>query len=1400
MIDPPNSRDLIGAGASAPGLAPDQLVDLLRADLKRRWHSGRPLPLTTYLNRFPQIHADSICAVDLIWSEFLIRESLGERPSLDDYLRDFPQFASLLKQQHRVHQWVEQAGPSGISLPTFADLSLAKLSADRAEAGPRSELDPDLGSLEAQGYEILNEIGRGGMGVVYRAHDRRREQVVALKIMRGSGPSALYRFKQEFRGLADISHPNLVALRELVSDGRDWFFTMDLIDGVDFLAYVRPGSHSLCAQPTTELQIPGLKQEPKLPSSEVVVVQGPARFDRLREGLRQLAEGVAALHEAGWLHRDLKPSNVLVTSEGRVVILDFGLGAELGPGGLHHNSSTHLLGTAAYMSPEQAAGRTVTPASDWYSVGVILYEALTGRLPYVGGAIDVLMEKQRLDPTPPRKVTTELPDDLDELCSALLRRDPDARPNAAEILRCLQSWTQEVRAPPFPRMAAKTARRLVGREHHVSMLSDAYDAMKQGGPVVVLVHGPSGVGKTALVERFVETLPADDGAVVLPGRCHAQESVPYKALDGVIDALGQALRRLPPVEVEAVLPRDFPYLCQVFPTLQLVEGVGRPRRRLQEIADPREQRKRCVAALRDLLGRLGDRRPLVLLIDDLHWGDQDSAALMVDLLEPPDPPVLLLIGCYRRANAQSGPFLPRVMGAMGPGSGRALIRELPVDELATEDALVLARELCGGGFDGQEKELLVAAAARESAGNPFFIGELVRHARHDAVCFDAPSTGFPIRLVDVVEERLQSLSPEARRVLEIIAVFGRPIGAAEACRAAGVLENGPSVLSKLRASRLIRTTTFQTTQDRYETYHDRIRETLLSLLQPSAMEAHHLRLAMTLKAVNYPDPEVLAIHYREAGWSPEASRYFALAGDQSVGVLAFDRASTLYRLAIELGPEVAAGSRELRIKLGDALASAGRGGEAAGEYLAAAIDHSAESLDLRRRAAVQYLITGHVDQGLETLRGVVGAVGIRIPRSSWKTLSSLLFERARIRLRGVSCRPGPPGLASHGDLTRIDICWSASIGLSIIDPIRGAVFQARSLRYALRAREPRRIVRALAMEAAHVACAGLPSSRRTAKLLQAAESAARLAPEPYTQGILQLARAICAYLEGRWREARTFAEPAEAIFRDQCTGVAWEIDTVRIFALWSLNYLGEIGELRRRWSELMKDAKERSDMYMVGTLGTLGMAIVRVADDDLATAEEELREVSRLWSRQGFHIQHHNCVLASCMINLYRGDNVETWERLEMLRPTYARSLLLRVQTIRIELYRFRARGALAASRVVDDPGRLVQEAARTARSLERENFPVAAAHALSIRAQIAASRGASSVARSLLEGAISAYRALGMALFAAASQRSLGSLLGGDEGMALVAEADQWMTSQGIRNPARMAALYVASQPDHEQ
>jgi hypothetical protein len=1359
----------------------DQVLAWLRLDQRRRWHAGNPIPVFDYLERFPQIRVQADYALDLIWSEYLLRESLGDPPDLEEYTRAFPQFASLLRRQYAVHRWVEQAESAPASTRTVPALS--ELAAPSGGTSPPG-VEPEHAAREPSWpheFELCGELGRGGMGIVYRAYDRRSDRWIALKRMRNPDPSALYRFKHEFRSLAGIAHPNLVTLHELISDGRDWFFTMDLVEGVDFLTHVRSPAPA-----------PRTRADDGADSAPGVSALSPAQCDRLRGALHQMAEGVAALHEAGRLHRDLKPSNVLVTRAGHVVILDFGLSAELGPTGLHHSSDAHLLGTAAYMAPEQAAGGPVTPACDWYSVGVMLYEALTGRLPFLGRPLEVLADKQRLEPPPPRDLVGEVPADLDELCTALLRRDPESRPHGKDILSRLR------RQPP-PAAATgpqvRTGESLVGREPHLAALGDAYAVMQHSGTVLLLVHGRSGVGKTALIQAFRERLAADEQALVLSSRCFEQESVPYKALDGIMDALGDALRRLPAKDLAAVLPRDFPYLGQIFPTLRLVECGPSRRRRIEQVPDPRELRRRAVAALRDLLGRLGDRHPLVLVIDDLQWGDADSALLLADLLQPPDPPPLLLIGCYRRDDDAASAFLGRLWATVGTLGGPLERRELAVDELTMAQAETLAELLLGLDRDDPARQAHAAAVAQESEGNPFFITELVRHVRARLETTGVPSDGGSLQLDDVLWERIQSLAPAARLLLEILAVFGRPIQAIEACRAAGLHGDQSAVLGLLRAARLIRGTSPMGEPGLIETYHDRIRETVFTRIPAPELERHHLQLATTLAGTNHPDPETLAVHFLQSGRRREAAGYFIRAGDRAIGVLAFDRAATLYRMALELGPAGLEEGRRLRIKLGDALANAGRGGAAAEEYhRAAAAAESAESLELHRRAALQYLISGHVDEGLATLSDVLMTFGMSVPRTWWSALGSLLWWRARIRLRGLlGHRVRDSGTATARQQTRIDVCWSAAIGLSIIDPIRGALFQARGLFLALRAGDAQRLVRSLAMEAAHLACAGRPSRGRVRALLQAAEDVAQRIPEPYTAGILSLAQAMVATLQSRWQETRAFSEPAEAIFRGQCTGVAWERDTAQIFSLWSLMYLGELAELSRRWPGLMKEATDRGDIYAAGTLGTSLMTVVRLAADDPQAAAAELDQASGMWSRAGFHIQHHNRVLSQCYLALYCGDGPRVREQLRELWPTYVRSMLLRLQVIRIELLRLRASGALAAARVSADPGPFCREAAADARRLDREGIPGADAHARLIRAGLAALSGDRLRARTQFEAAIAGFTGQGMHIFAAAARRRLGELLGDDEGRALIAAADAWMSGQGVQNPDRMASLYAA-------
>jgi hypothetical protein len=912
--------------------------------------------------------------------------------------------------------------------------------------------------------------------------------------------------------------------------------------------------------------------------------------------------------------------------------------------------------------------------------------------------------------------------------------------------------------------------------------------------VALSVHGRSGAGKSALVRHFLDGLIARDEAVVLSGRCHEHEAVPYKAVDGLIDALVRYLRHLPRPEAQALLPRDVGPLMRVFPVLRHAEAVAAAPRRAAEIPDPQEVRRRAFAALRELLARLGDRQPLVLFIDDLQWGDADSAALLAELLRPPDPPVLLLLGCHRSEDEATTPLLRELLGPRRETDPALDRRALAVEALTGGEAEALALTLLGR--EDPAAPVRAKAIARESGGNPFFVAELVRNIQASLGPAGRPAAGGDAALEDVLWARVLRLPEDARRLLEVVAVSGRPIERAEARRAAGLETDERAAWAVPRSGHLVQGTG-PAERDEVETYHDRVREAVHSHLTPEDLQAHHLRLARALETAGRVDPETLGTHFLGAGMPERAGLCFARAATRAAETLAFDRAVALYRLALELRAPEAPAERALRRRLGDALANAGRGAEAAREYLTATAGaNGAETLELRRRAAWQFLIGGHVDDGLAILGDVLDAVGLRLPGTPRGALWSLLALRARLRWRGLHFRPRPADRIPAEDLTRIDICWSAAAGLSIIDPVRGAGFQARGLLLSLRAGEPHRIARALAIEAAHVACAGAASRPRTATLLQAAEVLAQQVARPDTSGIVFLARAMAATLQGRWQETRAFSEPAEAIFRDHCIGVAWELDTAQLFSLWSLMVLGEIAELSRRWPRLVREADERGDLYAAGTLGTSLMAVVRLGADDPEGALRDLRGVTGRWSRQGFHIQHHNIILAGLSIALYRGDGRAAWDRVVRVGPTYTRSLLLRVQVIRIEMLRLRALAALAAAATAADPQPLWRAAEQDARRLDRERVPAASVHARLIRAEVAAVRHDESRARTLLAAAVAGFEALEMHLCAAAARRLLGKLWGGDDGRALIAQADAWMTGQEIRNPARMACLYAMSGP----
>jgi serine/threonine protein kinase len=737
------------------------------------------------------------------------------------------------------------------------------------------------------------------MGVVYEAWDRERKMSVALKTVHHLSPDSLMLFKQEFRSLAEIVHPNLVSLYDLYSDGEQWFFSMEFVDNAsDIRASLR--ADLMADDSETEAlteDLPEMIASLQGSGGSLPIVTAELDFERVRSLFAQVAEGVIALHEEDKLHRDLKPGNVLVGPGDRVLLLDFGLVAEVvrqsatDDGEMNRGvvpSTGRAVGTIGYMAPEQATGKPLTTAGDWYAFGVMLFEVLTGRLPFEGSKAEKIRRKLTEQAPPPSSINPAVPADLDRLCQGLLQLVPEARPDGDAVLGRLTRGVRRRAVPP------PEQHHFVGRERELAALRVAQARAIEGETTILHLHGRSGVGKSALVQKFLGEVAHHEGSVILAGRCYEQETVPYKAFDSVVDNLAAELLRLPPHEVEEILPPGIAALARIFPVLGTVPAVAAfGREPLGQ--DLEGLRRRAFTALRLLLSKLANNRTLVIHIDDLQWGDLDSADLLSELLLPSNRPPLLLLLTYRSEYLDRSPSLAAV-SKLGEEEDSGLHRAvLQLDELSTAETRLLASKILLPIGSPEQIEWVV----QESEGIAFFVYELALFAR-DA---EPQQIESGADLEQVLWNRIARFPDHARCLLEVVAVAAQPLSLRSAQAAAEVGMLAPEVLSSLRAGNLLRGSGTGL-DDQVESYHDRVREIVSGGLDPDRLTSIHASLAETFELHNEGGPERLARHYFESGQHELAGHNFEAAADHAVNALAFDRAEEFYQQSIELATSV----------------------------------------------------------------------------------------------------------------------------------------------------------------------------------------------------------------------------------------------------------------------------------------------------------------------------------------------------------------------------------------------------------------------------------------------------------------------------------------------------------------
>lgn len=1183
---------------------------------------------------------------------------------------------------------------------------------------------------------VTRRIGQGGFGTVYEAYDRRRGETVAVKLLRQPDPEALYRFKQEFRVLAKMDHPNLIRFYELGEYCGNWFLSMELIRGVNFTQYVR--------------------------------ARGECDFLRLRQVTKELTSVLSWLHRRKLLHLDVKPDNVLVEDSGRLVLLDFGLARHINP---NASLSQAFAGTPAYMAPEQMADLgSVGEGADWYAVGALLYDAIAGKIPFQGSLLDLVSCKAGSAPPPPSTLVPGISQEWDDLCVRLLQPLPDKRPTGAEMVS-LFGGDQMVPAE-YEQLTGRTA-----------VLEKMVTASQSPAPYLIEISGDPGVGKTRLLRALAEAiLERKPGAYVIVGECHEQTSVPYKAVDAIIDELSRRLRQMGDT-VTQVVPADAAALACMFPVLERVPAVAETSKAAPvRIANRSELRRRAFLAFTELIEALCTIRPVVFCIDDVQWGDADSAALLEQVLSGVRSSEFGMALAYR--SGEEGVCVEALRRCAMESQGRIVRTPVELEPLDGDAASTLARSMLRGA---QVSDDTATAIATQSGGNPLLIEQLVNQVVLASLETEPPERSS---LAQLVRERVSRLSKVARQFLEMVAAIGEPLPETVA---AYLVEEGAmrsSVIESLVSEDLLRRRVVSGVRE-VAVEHEQIRAAVLGDIPEPQKRALHVRIAAALVAGHQADEGMIAAQFALGGDRLSAAEHAEYAARDAETKLGFAHAAQFYAMALALGEHDDRRRSELYERLAGVQASAGRGPEAAKALLQAADCEpgAVRSTDLQRMAAEQLIRSGNIKEGIEILTKLGARFQIRHSDSSALAIASILWSQAVLRIRGLKYQERKVGQISASDLARLEIYWSLIAGLSTWNPVIGASFILKHFRLALSIGDPRWVALGQSAYAGQLALEGEQVYTSVRRLLGSSSAVGERLADPHIAGTVKAMESLAAYFTGRWELAALMGEQAEKILLENCGGVAWELTLARNGILGGLVWGGHWRRYGARLEEFRRDAQDRGDLNSLAIYRASAAPMSLSADDperaltDMQEAEDILSEA---WSDRPSHVPHAFSLLGYTWVLPYCGRAANDFDEVERRFLQLKHSILMKVETLNILVLLHWATFLIAAATGSSAQER-IGRATAIARALRRRSAIWKTGPASLIEAGCEAASGRLQSAVACWADAELEFERTGMRIFAAAVRHRRG-VVSGDT--ALTANAESALAAEGVVAPARMAAI----------
>ncbi len=1158
---------------------------------------------------------------------------------------------------------------------------------------------------------------------MFRVFDRERNENVALKLLYAPSATTLRGLRHELALMQGVSHPSLLSLYDVGTLGDHGFLCMELVEGCDLQSHLRTSDAS--------------------------------DFDMtsVARVIALLAGALSVLHGRFLVHRDVKPSNVRLRADGTPVLLDYGLLTHVA----HADASETGVGTPAYMSPEQMEGKQVGPASDLYSLGVMLHELLTGRLP----PSSARWNESRDTTDPPLEERPGIPAQVTDLCRRLLSAKSENRPVPRQIVAALgldEMHAGISLAPPlsFPRT-------FVARDAQLLQMDRAFAQAEAQGHCV-RIEGKPQSGKSALLDHAIERMRArSPETLLLRESFTTSRSTPYGAIDEVARAVAEHLVRHPQALTGLAVERAA-WAREVFPALGSVSALALAHSGAR-VPDLRERRSRAFAFVSDLLGHLARTKPVIVALDDVDAAPRDALQLLEVLTRRAQP------GLFWIATS-----LPNTAQSSNTVWQNIRLPALSTAELATLAAQAFQHACVTPSSQNELPPL---------SGSPTTLLTLVA---------DRLLGGRAQTLDDAYLARISSLTPEALEMLQFLCAVDLEPTREELFLASPLsAESRVESLMRLRSAALVCERQHDDGRRPLHVASKRLRELVEGQLSSEARVALARAWARAFAGQGPHTAYERYLCHQRAGdveLAADSARMLAGRADAALG---FGRAAELKQQLVNLprGTSHEVGRGDFRA-LGDTLVLDGRPLEAADAYLRAAqAANSAERLDLNRRRATLLLRSGEVTAGTDAIKDVLESLGLSLPSTSKRALFSLLWWRTKLAFRGLKFQAKATTMVSQLDLMRIDALLSMANVLGLVDAFRGSELQTRALFMALRAGESRHLARALVQEANASATFEPPPLKKTNALLATAEQLLAHTDDAYSRALLTMTRGLIAFYEFRPHDARTLLEQAEQLFCDECSDVEWELGNARQFLLQTLQFQEAYAELRVRTQEHLREAEARGDHYVVTNLTMLGASFVHLLDSDPEAALQGVERVMPVWNATGeFYLQHFFELLARTSI----ASHAHSRAGLDFLRAAQARlerSLLLKSPLVRNTMDFSLSQAILSTvAHVAIEPTErdsLLKECAAIAKRLGKERYPMMALVATTIDASIAFARGELEVALSVADRAIAEGQSLGIP---GQQWRYTIACVRGDSEQARIL-ADE-MRRAGVRDPHRFSFAQV--------